>query len=97
MTASSGSNAGIDAFGGEARWCTPMYRTRPSFFQSLRTPRYVGMSAPEATMATSILFTLNFANFSSIPALRLAASGFGGGPPAVGGGPEKGVVQTNLS
>ena len=55
------------------------------------------MSAPEATMARSILFTLNFANFSSIAAREVAASGFGGGPPGDGGGPVIAVVQANLS
>ena len=43
-----------------------MYRTRPSFFISLRTARCVGMSAPAATMTRSILGTLNVASFSSM-------------------------------
>jgi hypothetical protein len=77
-----------------------MYRTRPSFFISLRTARCSGTSAAADTMTKSILGTLNVANFSSIAALTAAAAGFSGGPAYPGRtGIEtiSGVVQKNLS
>jgi hypothetical protein len=49
-------------------------------------------------MTTSILGTLNVANFCSSPAFVAAASGFGGGAPGWKGGMMvRGVVQNNLS
>jgi hypothetical protein len=99
MIDSRAPNGGMGAPGGNARWCTPMYRTLPSFFISLRTAKPVETSPPEPSMTRSILETLNFVSFSSTAALTVAGSAFGGGPDpgAVGTPTDSGVVQKNLS
>ena len=97
------ANGASVGFGGKARSCTPMYRTRPSFFISLRTARYVGTSAPAPTMTRSILGTLNVANFSSIcrshgggVGLRRRGPGQDGGGDGQGRRPEELVLNPEL-
>jgi hypothetical protein len=82
MIASSrdvGGKGGVGSFAGKRSSCTPMYRIRPSFFNSRRAANCVAFAAAD-TMARSILDTLNLASFSSTCAFTPAASSIGGGP-----------------